>query len=120
LVKPDNVFSSDSRGRRRRGPAQIAQLIADYQRSGLSQVQFCRERQLPLSSFTYWLRQPRRKSPVRPRRSRPGRPLFRQVDGAALGLLCGWAAEVVRPDGLIVRLSAHAPPQWARELLGVC
>jgi hypothetical protein len=48
------------------------------------------------------------------------RPVFRQVDLSAMRPLNGWAAEVVRSDGLIVRLSANASPQWAGELLRAC
>lgn len=119
-MKPSNVLSSDSRGRFRRGPAQIAKLIGAYQRSGLSQVVFCRQRQVPLSSFTNWLRVQRRKGQLQRRSSRRVRPLFRQVDLRAMPALSAWAAEVVRPDGLIVRLSANAAPNWVSELLRVC
>lgn len=119
-MKPSKLLSSDSRGRLRRRPEQIAQLIRDYQRSGLSQVAFCQQRQVPVSSFTFWLRQHRRKAQLQPRRSRRQRPAFRQLDLSPMRSLNSWAAEVVRPDGLIVRLSVHASAQWASELLRVC
>lgn len=116
-MKPSNILYSDSRGRRRRSAEQIAKLIQDYQDSSLSQVQFCRQHQVPLSSFTHWLRRQRRKAQATPRRSRP---TFRQVDLGAVLPRSGWAAEVVRPDGLVVRLSANASPCWVSELLQAC
>lgn len=116
-MKPNNVLSSDSRGRHRRSAEQIANLIQDYQRSGLSQMQFCRQRQVALSSFTHWLRRQPRKAQATPRRFRP---VFRQVDLSAMPPLSAWAAEVARPDGLIVRLRANAAPHWVSELLRVC
>ena len=41
--------------RRRMSRGEVEQLISDYERSGLTQREFARQRQLKLTTFQYWL-----------------------------------------------------------------
>ena len=47
-------------GRRRRSQVEIAQVLGEYRRSGLSQAAFAAEHGIAFSTLTYWLRQARR------------------------------------------------------------
>jgi hypothetical protein len=87
--------------------------LRQYERSGLSQVEFADQHQLGLSTLRRWIAQGRStvKSPAEalaawqevklPRAVGPGR----------------WAAEIVRPDGWILRVAPEASPTWVGELL---
>ena len=46
--------------RRRRTKAAIQKILSDFQSSGLSQERFCKENQIPYSSFQSWLKKSRK------------------------------------------------------------
>ena len=104
------------RHRRRFSPDQIRNYVGAFQQSGLSAAAFARQHDLVYSVLLRWL-QHRDQMPRR--RGRP--PKMREV---SLGSVLGserWAAEVVRPDGLTVRVAHDAPAGWLDLLLsGPC
>lgn len=51
-----------NRTRRRRDRSEIAEILESYRARGLSQAAFCSELDMPLSSFSNWLRQARKES----------------------------------------------------------
>ena len=101
------------RPRRRFTPDQILNYVSAFERSGLTVAAFARQHDLVYSVLLRWLQ---RRGQVAKRRGRP--PKLREV---ALGSLLGvgrWAAEVVRPDGLTVRVAHDVPAGWLNLLLG--
>jgi hypothetical protein len=101
------------RRRRRFTPDQIRGYVGAFERSGLSIAAFARQHDLVYSVLLRWLQ---RRGQVTKRRGRP--PKLREV---ALDSLLGagrWAAEVVRPDGLTVRVAHDVPAGWLDLLLG--
>lgn len=101
------------RPRRRFSPAQIHDYLSAFERGSLTAAAFAREHDLVYSVLLRWLQ---RRGRIPQRRGRP--PKLREV---ALGSLLGagrWAAEVVRPDGLTVRVAHDAPAAWLDLLLG--
>jgi transposase-like protein len=103
----------ERRARRRFSPDQILSYVSAFERSGLTVAAFARQHDLVYSVLLRWL-QRRGRAPKR--RGRP--PKLREV---ALGSLLGtgrWAAEVVRPDGLTVRVAHDVPAGWLDLLLG--
>ena len=102
------IRSLDEQFRRsRRRNTTFAERVRWVQRlrqSGLSQQAFARQHRLSLSTLHVWIRQSEQGKPA-------SAPVLREVPMP--GLLSPWAAEVSRPDGLTVRLSA----QFAREVL---
>jgi transposase-like protein len=92
--------------RRRFSAQQIQQYLADFERGGLSATAFTREHGLCYSVFCRWRKQGRRQPRLQP---------------VALGTLLSpsWAAEIVLPQGVTVRLHAQAAPAWTTQLLTV-
>jgi hypothetical protein len=86
--------------------------VARFAGSGLSRGEFARRHGLPLGTLDRWRVGPQ------PRSAPPAEAgaVLQEVDLS--GLLPGapWVAEVQRPDGLTVRLSAAALP-WLERLL---
>ena len=80
-----------------------------YRQSGLSQRDFARQHSLGLSTLQRWLRQ--NPAPDAP-------PLFAELKWPAAS--ARWAAEVVRADGLVVRLAAEVPRALLEQLLPPC
>ncbi len=98
--------SSGRRTRRRFTPDQIQNYLRAFDRSGMSVAAFAGQHDLVYSVLLRWI-QRRAQAPgtwagTRQRRGRP--PKLREVP---LGSLLGagrWAAEIVRPDGVTVRV----------------
>jgi transposase-like protein len=108
---------SGRRPRRRFTADQIRSYVDALDRSGKSVAAFAREHDLVYSVLSRWVQ---RRSQGARRRGRP--PKLREV---SLGALLGagrWAAEIVRPDGLTVRVAHDAPVTWLNGLLarGTC
>ena len=101
------------RRRPRSTPEQRAQWVSRYQRSGLSQREFAERHELGLYSLRKWIVQ----NGVEASSASAARPVWQEQKlPASLGAM-RWAAEVVRPDGLTVRLAHDAPAALLAELL---
>jgi hypothetical protein len=118
------VSSSVRRARRRFTPRQIQKFLHAFDRSGVCASVFARQHDLVYSVLLRWL-QRRRQSPiVWPRaKSEAGRRV--KLHELPLGSLLGagrWAAEIVRPDGVTVRVAHDVPAAWLNGLLapGAC
>lgn len=103
--------------RRRRTPQEIATLVAEYRRSGLSQHAFATSRGISLSTFTNWLG-----------RLRPGGALVRSVAQRLVPVrITGprpWEGsaeriEIVLRSGVIVRLPQRFDDAAVERLLGI-
>jgi transposase-like protein len=91
-------------------------VITAYRQSGLSLEKFARERGIRPSQLHYWVYQknqgPKPRSLTKDR-SAGRRAVFQEVKlGAASALLPSWAAEVSLSQGLNVRFSGTAGPDW--------
>ena len=105
-----------SSGAYQRGPSytpeQIRQHVRDFQRSGQSVAAFARQCGIKYHMLRRWLQ--RQRIPVRAAASA-------EFQAMPLSSLLGpaWAAEVVAPNGLIVRLSPQAPVSLGLELVAL-
>lgn len=95
---------------------EIAAVIAGYRESGLSLEKFARERGIRPSQLHYWVYQKNQKAKPRSlTKDWAGSPrtVFQEVKlEAATVLLPSWAAEVSLGQGLNVRFSETAGPDW--------
>ena len=83
------------------------------ERSGLSQREFAGRHHLGLSTLRKWIAQA-----AGPALSgRHGKPVWQELKREGLPGAPRWAAEVVRPDGLVVRVAQDTPVAWLEELL---
>jgi hypothetical protein len=94
--------------RRRFSSVDQAQLLCEYQGSGLTHAEFVQRHGLKLSTFQRWLYQPK---------ASPARLKFREVPLPALLSQSAWVAEVGWSGGRTLRISAAAQPELIRFLL---
>ena len=118
------VSSSARRPRRRFTGAQIQRHLRAFDRSGICAAVFARQHDLVYSVLLRWLQRRRQAPGVWPRAKRgAGRRV--KLHELPLGSLLGagrWAAEIVRPDGVTVRVAHDVPAAWLDGLLapGAC
>ena len=118
------ISSSVRRPRRRFTAAQIQKHLRAFDRSGVCAAVFARQHDLVYSVLLRWLQRRRQAPVVWPRaKSEPRRRL--KLHELPLGSLLGagrWAAEIVRPDGVTVRVAHDVPAAWLNGLLapGAC
>ena len=99
--------------RRRSTPEQRANVVRRYERLGLSQREFAERHHLGLSTLRKWIAQA-----AGPALSgRNGKPVWQELKLDGLAGATRWAAEVVRPDGLVVRVARDTPVALLEELL---
>jgi len=95
---------------------EIAAVIAAYRQSGLSLEKFAKKRGIRPSQLHYWVYQ--KNQGAKPRsltkeQSAGPRAVFQEVKlGADSALLPSWAAEISLSQGLNVRFSGTARPDW--------
>jgi hypothetical protein len=92
--------------RPRSNAAERAQWVQQFSRSGLSQREFAARHRLRLSTLQRWVKQ---------NVQRPAPPAFTELKFPPLSPR--WAAEVVRPDGSVLRLAHDAPATLLQHLL---
>jgi hypothetical protein len=105
-------FASQRR-RPRTTPEERAGWVQRYQRSGLSQREFAERNHLGLFSLRKWIAQ----NAVQARGGADTQAVWQEVKLDALPGATRWAAEVVRPDGLVVRVALDTPVALLEELL---
>jgi hypothetical protein len=103
------------RRRPRSTPEQRADWVRRYERSGLSQREFAERHHLGLFNLRRWIAQ----NAVPARAGKDARAVWQEVKLDALPGARRWAAEVVRPDGLVVRVAQDTPVALLEELLRV-
>jgi hypothetical protein len=118
------VSSSVRRPRRRFTAKQIQKYLRSFDRSGDCAAVFARQHDLVYSVLLRWLQRRRQAPVVWPKaKSEAGRRV--KLHELPLGSLLGagrWAAEIVRPDGVTVRVAHDVPAAWLNGLLasGAC
>ncbi len=103
-------------GRRPRStPQERTDWVRRYSRSELSQREFAEQHRLGLSTLRKWIAE----NPVAASAGSAGSPGWQELKLPASPWSTGWAAELVRPDGLVLRLTPSAPPEWVAQLLRI-
>ena len=102
--------------RRRRSRAEAEQLVAEYEASGLSQVEFCREQGLSLATLARYRKRQTQGSPAAGSRwvevkESAGRP--------ALGGPAGSGLAVALPSGRRIEIGRGFDADTLAQLLGV-
>ena len=108
-----NDSYASERRRPRSTPEQRANWVRRYERSGLSQRAFAERHHLGLFSLRKWIVQ----NAVPVRGDTDARAVWQELKLDALPGVTRWAAEVVRPDGLVVRVAHDTPVALLEELL---
>jgi transposase-like protein len=88
-----------------------AQWVSQYHSSGLSTRQFAQQHELKDGTLQRWIREERQRSP-----SASEAAGFQEVQVSSYACTGAWAAEVVLPGGVLVRLGATASATWMRSL----
>jgi transposase-like protein len=94
---------------RRRTPAEIANIVAQYHASGLSRRDFARRHGINVGSLARWLQR---------KPTAPSAPKFVRVVAAAVPAAPVWF-ELALPDGRRLRIPAGCDETALRSLLGV-
>jgi len=89
--------------------------VRRYERSGLSQHEFAERHGLGVFTLRRWTAQAAHHALP----TRNGKPVWQELPLGGLAGANRWAAEVVRPDGLVVRVAYDTPRVLLEELLGV-
>jgi len=105
--------SGSANGRSSYTPQEVRQYIADFKSSGRSVAAFARQEALPYHLLRSWLKGAGQSPKPHPRSGG-----FQNVPLSSL-LGPSWAAEVVSPTGVTVRLSAQVPPSLGLELVAL-
>lgn len=101
------------RGRQALTPEEMAKHVAAFRHSGMSVAAFARQEGLSYYVLRGWRQRAKRV----PWRHAPG-PRFQTVPLNSL-LSQAWAAEVVGPTGVTVRLSGQVPPALVLQLMAL-
>jgi hypothetical protein len=108
-METNSVSQEKNPGRHRAyTPEQVNEYLEAQPRSGLTITAFCQQQGIHPSVFHAWKR-----------RRRPGTfspPAFREVAMAPL-LSTSWAAEMLLPSGVLLRLSPQADLRWIGQLI---
>jgi Transposase len=110
-----------SRIRRKRfSRQQREQWVAQFLQSDLSQREFALAQGLGVSTLQRWVAQSQGKAWASELTVRPPKadPVFVEIKGPQASPR--WAAEVVRPNGSILRLAHDAPDTLLQSLLAAC
>ena len=107
------VSFASQRRRPHSTPEQRTKWVRRYERSGLSQREFAERHNLGLFTLRNWIAQ----NAVQARRGTNGRAVWQELKLEGLPGATRWAAEVVRPDGLVVRVAHDTPVALLEELL---
>lgn len=89
-----------------------AQWVSQYVSSQLPASKFAEQHGLKVGTLQRWIREERQRGG-----SPSAAPGFAELSLSALGTNGAWAAEVVLPGGILVRLGATAEPSWMQSLL---
>lgn len=101
-------------GRRRQStPEERVEWVRRYEGSGLSQREFADRHGLGLATLRKWITQAG--NPVES--AGKNRVLWQELKVEGVPGATRWAAEVVRPDGLVVRVAHDTPSGLLEELL---
>jgi hypothetical protein len=90
-------------------------MVDQFRRSGLTRAAYCQQHGIPLATLAWWLARAKRTSNL------PAPVVFSEImlPPAPATATSGWAMEIVRPDGLVIRFrEALGANEVARMLRG--
>ena len=93
-------------------PEERSKIIAEFRQSGLSVTEFARQKGISRALLSVWLMRCGQPLPVVARTAAPESLCWQETTlQQVLGSSGGWAAEVVLPGGITVRLDAQGQTQ---------
>jgi len=110
------MVASGRQHRRHRNRTQADQLAAEYEASGLSQAEFCQQRDLPLKTLGRYLTRYRKQSAQDNEPHKPQRFVAVEVAGSRGG---GSELTVVLPGGLRIEVKRGFDAGTLRQLVSV-
>jgi hypothetical protein len=110
-----NSTTARARRRPRSTPPERADWVRRFHRSGLTQREFADRHRLGLSTLQKWMAQ----RPAEPSSGRGAKCVWQELKLPAPPGAPRWAVELVRPDGLTLRVAPEAPTSLVAELLRV-
>jgi transposase-like protein len=101
---------------------QMAEWARRFHESGLTQVEFARQHSLASTTLQRWVAEhPRVGRPVDPQPTVSACvPTFAEVKVVAASAESNWAAELSRPNGVVLRVGPNLPAALLEQLLRVC
>jgi hypothetical protein len=108
------IIASKTQRQRHFNAGQRAEWIALYRSAQLPQEQFAQQNDLKLGTLQRWLREERQRSSPSTAAS-----AFQEVRLSSCLSAHAWAAEILLPNGMVVRLDAAATSPWMQSLLQV-
>jgi transposase-like protein len=105
--------TNEKKRQRRSTSAERAEILAEFQRSGMTRLAFSRTHNVALSTLSKWLYNAKHKS----KNSAP--VLFKElrVPQSPAVAAMAWAVEIVSPDGMVIRCREALPLRDASWLL---
>lgn len=119
----EEIVAADARKRRpKSSERQMAEWASRFHQSGLSQAEFARQHGLAATTLQRWVAEHPRVGPPQDSSSQSSTvvPTFAELNVGALVTPCSWAAELSRPNGMVLRVGANVPPTLLEQLLRVC
>ena len=108
------IIASKTQRQRHFNAEQRAEWICLYHSSQLPQEQFAQQNGLKLGTLQRWLREEHQRSS-----SSTAASAFQEVRLSSCLPARTWAAEILLPNGVVVRLDAAATSSWMQSLLQV-
>jgi transposase-like protein len=108
------IIASNTQRQRHFNAEQRAEWIALYRSTQLPREQFAQQNGLKLGTFQRWLREERQRSSPSTAAS-----AFQEVRLPSFLPNHAWVAEVLLPNGVVVRLGAATTPSWMQSVLQV-
>lgn len=92
--------------------------ILKWYESGLSQYRYCKQEQIAVSTFSYWLKKYKREQ-IPADSSRVPAKSFIPVEVARPVILPVWQLEIAYPNGVQVRCAAGTDVNTLKALIGL-
>jgi hypothetical protein len=92
-------------------------MVAQYQRSDLTQRAFCAQAGIPISTLQWWLVQTRREAASRTPATFTEIAMPAAAPSGPAGSGSAWAVEIVTSRGITLRLRESVAPAVLRDLL---
>jgi len=110
-METDNT--NEKKRQKRSTSAERAEILAEFQRSGLTRLAFSHTHNVALSTLSKWLYNAKHKS------KDPAPVLFKELRIPQSSTIAAmtWAVEIVGPDGLVIRCHEALPLQDISWLL---
>jgi transposase-like protein len=111
----ENDNANGKKKQRRSTPAERAEILEEFQRSGLTRLAFSRSHNIALSTLSKWLYNAKHKTKA------AAPVLFRELKVRQVPTIAAmaWAVEIVSPDGLVIRCRETLPMHDISWLLRV-